>query len=99
MDPDFETSGFAESDEEDSGRGRVVQICPICSRQFKYSSAYRKHIKSVSRFNILSRASEAGSPTNRSGNDKTRGQGSFGPSTGGPDLHMSLQPAELTNTR
>ena len=29
--------------------------------------------------NILSRASEAGSPTNRSGSDKTRGQGSFGP--------------------
>ncbi len=36
--------------------------------------------------NILSRASEAGSPTNRPGSDKTRGQGSFGPSTGGPDL-------------
>ncbi len=34
---------------------------------------------------ILSSASEAGSPTNRSGSDKTRGQGSFGPSTGGPD--------------
>ncbi len=46
--------------------------------------------------NILSRASEAGSPTNRSGSDKTRGQGSFGPSTGGPDLQGSLQPAELT---
>ena len=27
----------------------------------------------------------AGSPTNRPGSDKTRGQGSFGPSTGGPD--------------
>ncbi len=27
-----------------------------------------------------------GSPTNRPGSDKTRGQGSFGPSTGGPDL-------------
>ncbi len=37
---------------------------------------------------ILSRASEAGSATNRSGSDKTRGQGSFGPSTGGPDLHV-----------
>ncbi len=35
---------------------------------------------------ILSRASEAGSPTNRPGSDKTRGQGSFGQSTGGPDL-------------
>ena len=35
--------------------------------------------------NILSRASEAGSPTNRPGSDKTHGQGSFGPSTGGPD--------------
>ncbi len=35
---------------------------------------------------ILSRASEAGSPTNRLGSDKTRGQGSFGPSIGGPDL-------------
>ncbi len=32
---------------------------------------------------ILSRASEAGSPTNRPGSDKTQGQGSFGPSTGG----------------
>ena len=31
-------------------------------------------------------ASEAGSPTNRLGSDKARGQGSFGPSTGGPDL-------------
>ncbi len=31
----------------------------------------------------LSRASEAWSPTNRSGSDKTRNQGSFGPSTGG----------------
>ncbi len=45
---------------------------------------------------VLLRASEAGSPTNRSGSDKTRGQGSFGPSTGGPDLQESLQPAELT---
>ncbi len=45
---------------------------------------------------ILSRASEAGSPRNRSGSDKTRGQGSFGLSTGGPDLQGSLQPAELT---
>ncbi len=33
---------------------------------------------------ILSRANGAGSPTNRPGSDKTRGQGSFGPSTGGP---------------
>ena len=47
---------------------------------------------------ILSRASEAGSPTNRLGSDKTRGQGSFGPSTGGPDLQGSLQSAELTKT-
>ena len=38
---------------------------------------------------ILSRASEVGSPTNRPGSDKTRGQGSFGPSTGGPDLRGS----------
>ncbi len=45
---------------------------------------------------ILSRASETGSPTNRSGSNKTRGQGSFGPSTGGPDLQGSLQTAELT---
>ncbi len=29
--------------------------------------------------NILSHASEAGSPTNRLGSDKTRGRGSFGP--------------------
>ena len=28
-------------------------------------------------------ANEAGSPTNRSGSDKTQGQGSFAPSTGG----------------
>ncbi len=34
---------------------------------------------------ILSHASETGSPTNRSGSDKTRGQGSFG----GPDLQGS----------
>ncbi len=46
----------------------------------------------------LSRASEAGSPTNRSGSDKTWGQGSFGPSTGGPDLQGSLQHAEITKT-
>ncbi len=38
---------------------------------------------SLARHNILSRASEAGSPTNRPGSDKTRGQGSFGLSTGG----------------
>ncbi len=36
--------------------------------------------------NILSHASEAGSPTNRPGSDKTQGQGSLGPSTGEPDL-------------
>ncbi len=36
---------------------------------------------------ILSHASEAGSPTNRTGSDKTRGQGSFGPSTGG---HLTI---------
>ncbi len=41
--------------------------------------------------NILSRASEAGSPTNRSGSDKTRGQGSFGPSAGGLDLNLGPQ--------
>ncbi len=46
------------------------------------------------RHTILSRASKAGSPTNRPGSDKTRGQGSFGLSTGGPDLRGSLQPAE-----
>ncbi len=28
--------------------------------------------------NVLSRVSEAGSPTNRPGSDKTQGQGSFG---------------------
>ncbi len=39
---------------------------------------------------ILSRASKAGSPTNFSGSDKTRGQGYFGPSTGGPDLQGKL---------
>ena len=39
--------------------------------------------------NILSRANEAGSPTNRQGSDKTQGQGCFGPSTGGPDLQGS----------
>ena len=43
----------------------------------------------------MSRASEAGSPTNRPGSDKTQGQGSFGPSTGGPDLLGSLQPATM----
>ena len=45
---------------------------------------------------ILLHASKVGSPTNppwAPGTDKTQGQGSFGPSTGGPDL---LQPAELT---
>ncbi len=49
---------------------------------------------------ILSRASEAGSPTNRSGSDKTRGQGSFGPSTGGPDLihvkHLTIDRLDIT---
>ncbi len=49
-------------------------------------------------YKVLSCASEAGSPTNRQGSDKTRGQGSFGPSTGGPDLQGSLQPAELNKT-
>ncbi len=47
--------------------------------------------------NILSRASEMGSPTNppwASGSDKTRGQGSFVPLTGGLDLWGSLQLAE-----
>ncbi len=39
---------------------------------------------------MLSRASEAGSPTNRSGSDKTRGQGSFGPSTDGHVKHLTL---------
>ena len=39
-------------------------------------------------YTILSHASEAGSPTNRSGSDKTRGQGSFGPSTGGPTAYL-----------
>ncbi len=34
---------------------------------------------------ILSRASGAGSPTNRPGDDKTRDQRSLGTSTGGPD--------------
>ncbi len=34
---------------------------------------------------ILSRASGAGSPTNRPAGDKTRDQRSFGPSTGGPE--------------
>ena len=38
---------------------------------------------------ILSPASEAGSPTNRPGSDKTWGQGSFGPFTGGPDLQIT----------
>ncbi len=32
-----------------------------------------------------------GSPTNRPGSDKTRDQGSFGPSTGGPDLDKYLK--------
>ncbi len=52
----------------------------------------------ITKLIVLSRASEAGSPTNRPGSDKTRGQGSFGPSTGGPDLQGSLQPVELTKT-
>ncbi len=39
---------------------------------------------------ILSRASETGSPKNRSGSDKTRGQGSFGPSTGGHIKHLTM---------
>ena len=47
-------------------------------------------LKSYSYTYILSRASEAGSPTNRPGSDKTQGHGSLGPSTGGPDLQGSL---------
>ncbi len=42
---------------------------------------------------ILSRASEVGSPINppwAPGSNKTRGQGSFGPSTGGPHLIRSF---------
>ncbi len=46
---------------------------------------------------VLLRASKAGSPTNRSGSDKPWGQGSFGPSTGGPDLHGSLTIDKLDN--
>ena len=45
----------------------------------------------VININILWRASEAGSPTNHPGSDKKRGQGSFGPSTGEPDLQGSLK--------
>ncbi len=48
----------------------------------------------VTMYYILSRASEAGSPTNRPGSDKTRGQGSFGPSTG---THCNLDQAFATN--
>ena len=36
---------FMASDEEDQSVGKVTQSCPICSRTFKYSSAFRKHIK------------------------------------------------------
>ncbi len=49
------------------------------------------NLQMLARANILSRAIKAGSPTNRSGSDKTRGQKSFGPSTGGPDLQGSLK--------
>ncbi len=44
---------------------------------------------------IVSRASEAGSPTNlpwAPGSDKTLGQGSFGPFTGGLDLDLLGEP-------
>ncbi len=47
------------------------------------------NFSSILRVFILSRASEAGSPTNppwAPGSDKTRGQGSFGAFTGGLDL-------------
>ncbi len=44
--------------------------------------------------NILSRASEVGSPTNRPGS-----QGSFGPSTGGPDLQGSLLDKKIQKER
>ena len=50
----------------------------------------------------MSRASEVESPTNPSwapGSDKTRGQGSLGPFTGGLDLRGSLQPAELIHVK
>ena len=48
---------------------------------------------------ILSLASEAESSTDCPGSDKTWGQGSFGPSTGGlANLQGSLQPAKLTKT-
>ncbi len=43
-------------------------------------------INQIQRGNVSSRTSKAGYPTNRPGSDKTRGQGSFGPSTGEPDL-------------
>ena len=42
---------------------------------------------------VLSRASEVGSPTNpprAPSSDKTWSQGSFGPSTGGPDLYKKF---------
>ncbi len=46
---------------------------------------------------ILSCASEAGSPTNRPGSDKTRGQGSFGPSTiGGNHLDKNFNRTNRT---
>ncbi len=52
------------------------------------STAY--HYWQARNVKILSRASELGSPTNPPwgpGSDKTRGQGSFGPFTGGlPNL-------------
>ena len=57
---------------------------PIQIKNIEVHENFLENFKSGT--NILSRASEAGFPTNRPGSDKTRGQGSFGPSTGGPDL-------------
>ncbi len=51
-----------------------------------YDSWLQWPLANIMPWNILSRASETGSPTNRPGSNKTRGQGSFGTSTGGPDL-------------
>ena len=47
--------------------------------------------------NIMSRASEVGSPTNHPG-VRAAGSGILGPFTGGLDLRGSLQPAVLTKT-
>ncbi len=57
--------------------------------------SYAQFLMLVNQATILSHASEAGSPTNLSGSDKTWGQGSFGPSTGGPDLHKNFKRNEL----